>query len=278
LERCTKAGVTSEDGLNRCTIDICYNMRSIEEVRREKLKHQVEKEKIERPRTVTPRPVQHQEGTCYSLGDPHYRTFANKLFNNYWVGDFVLVSGHHFTVHARTRKWNAAAVNKRIAANLNGDIVEAKSADKFTLNGDTLVDLNIGQKFQLPKGGMVERISSNRALYYSYKAGYLDAEYVGSGKMRYVNLIVKVPNWPATSGACNGNMVNAHGLFKHHLQMHQTQHQMKVSRSCHDRARIRCNAKGVAKKFLTSCIVDVCANLGTGGLRKGLRHFKQDKK
>jgi hypothetical protein len=52
---------------------------------------------------------------------------------------------------------------------------------------------------------------------------------------------------------------------------------MKVSKKCHNRARKRCIQKGISKRFLNSCIVDVCANLGTAGLRKGIRHFKEDK-
>jgi len=253
-------------------------MRTLEEINREKLKHEAKKEHFEKPKVVTPAPAPEHEGTCYSLGDPHYRTFSNALFNNYWVGDFVLVSGRGFTVHARTRKWNSAAVNKRIAADLSGDIVEAKSADKFTLNGDTQIDLQVGQKFKLPKGGMVQRISANRALYYSYKEGYLDAEYIGSGKMRYVNLIVKVPNWPSTSGACVGNMVQANGLFKHHLHMRQSRKEMIISKNCHDESRRKCLANGISKNFLGSCIIDVCGKLGTKALRKGLRHFKEEKK
>jgi hypothetical protein len=212
--KCRKVGIKSDAGLLRCIIDVCYNMKPLverateiirEEVKVVPIKHKVRTPQLKRAQ---------KPGTCYSLGDPHYRTFSGRNFDNFWIGDFVLTSGRDFSVHARTRKYNNASVNKKIAANLNGDIVEAKSADKFMLNRETEVDLKVGQKYKLPQGGVVHRISSHRAYYYSNGAGFLDAEYLGAGKMRYVNLIVKVPNYPQTSGACQGNMIKAIGLFK----------------------------------------------------------------
>jgi len=277
-KKCKNAGILSDAGITRCIIDGCYNMKPIEEIKRELLKKNSKKDKPKRKNQIkTPRPIKQNLGTCYSLGDPHYQTFSNKRFDNFWVGDFVLVSGKGFSVHARTRKWNNAAVNKRIAASLNGDIVEAKSADKFTLNGDTQVDLKVGQEFKLPNGGLVKRVSNNRCMYYSYERGYLDAEYLGAGKMRYVNLIVKVPNWQSTNGACNGNMISGHHLFKKHIKVKQSKKEMIVSKKCHHLARIRCMRRNVAKRFIGSCIIDVCANLGTKALRDGLREFKKDK-
>jgi len=276
--KCVDNGITERAGLLRCIIDGCYNMKPMEEIKRELLREQSKKDKPKHGNKVrTPRPIRQNLATCYSLGDPHYQTFNNKHFNNYWVGDFILVSGKDFTVHARTRKWNAAAVNKRIAANLNGDIIEAKSADKFTLNRDTQVDLKVGQEFKLPKGGLVKRISNNRCMYYSFEQGYLDAEFMGTGSMRYVNLIVKVPNWQSTQGACNGNMISAHGLFIHHLKMRQSKREMVVSKRCHHTARLKCMERSIPKRYLGSCIIDVCANLGTKALRRGLRIFKQDR-
>jgi len=58
--------------------------------------------------------------------------------------------------------------------------------------------------------------------------------------------------------------------------MRQRRQQMKISKRCHKRARKRCIKKGISKRFLGSCIIDVCAKLGTKGLRRGRRHFKQD--
>jgi len=241
-------------------------------------KKELQVKRIEKPKIVIPKPVVKQNpATCYSLGDPHYRTFTNKYYNNYWVGDWVLIDSRHFTVHARTRKWGNAAVNKRIAANLNGDIVEAKSSDKFKLNKDTVITLKVGQKFRLPNGGIVHRISSNRTVYYSFEHGYVDAEYIGSGSTRYVNLIVNVPNFKVTSGACDGSMVAAKGLFHHTVEVRERKKSIAIRKSCHDNARKKCKAKGIQKRYLGSCIIDVCSGLGTAGLRKGVRHFKQDK-
>jgi len=145
------------------------------------------------------------------------------------------------------------------------------------LNGDTEVKLKIGQKYKLPRGGVVERVSNNRAYYYSFNAGYLDAEYLGSGKMNYVNLIVKVPNYPETIGACQGTMLHASGLFHNELKLVQRKDEVNISKECHHNARLRCNKNGISKRFMGSCIVDVCAKLGTAGVRKGVRHFKEDK-
>jgi len=275
--KCKKEGIRSKAGLLRCIIDVCYKMLPAEERAREILKDEVKLEKVKIVKIVTPKPEHQKEGMCYSLGDPHYTTFNGRKFDNYFIGDWVLVSADGFTIHARTRKWGNASVNKRISANLSGDIVEAKSADKFTLNGDTEVDLKVGQKYRLPKGGLVQRISATRSLYYSYKKGYLDAEYLGTGKTRYVNLIVKVPHYPSTTGACQGNMIAAHGLFKKELNFKKRKHDMIVSKNCHDKARLICKNKGINRRFIGSCIIDVCAGLGTKGMRKGIRHVKQDK-
>jgi len=261
----------------RCIIDSCYGIKPADEVAREIKKQEVIVAPPHKPKVVAPIPIAKKEGVCTSLGDPHYTTFSGKLFNNYYIGDWVLVSGHGFKVHARTRKWNNAAVNKRIVAYLSGDIVEAKSSDKFRLNRETVVELKVGEKYKLPKGGLVHRISATRALYYSYQQGYLDAEYVGSGKMRYVNLIVKVPHFPETKGACQGNMVEAHGLFRHEVKIQKRKHQMIVSKNCHTKGRLLCKNKGISKRFIASCIIDVCAGLGTKGMKKGLRHMKAAK-
>jgi len=272
-KRCKKTGIKSRGGLLRCIIDVCYHMKPLAERATEIMKS----EGFIKREIQVPHLPKKDEGTCYSLGDPHYKTFSGKRFDNFWIGDFVLVSGKDFTVHARTRKYNKASVNKRIAANLNGDNVEASSADKFVLNGDTVVNLKVGQKFPLPKGGLIERISSNRAYYHSSTAGYVDAEYLGSGSMKYINLIVKVPNYHETIGACQGNMLHATGLFHNEIKVVQKRSEMKVSKKCHHEARIRCNKKGISKRFLGSCIIDVCANLGTAGVRKGVRHYKENK-
>jgi len=241
--KCMDAGITKKAGILRCIVDCCYKMKPFIERAAEIAKKEAELRLASKPKVIIPVPIARNPGICYSLGDPHYKTFNNKYFNNYWVGDFVLVSSKDFTVHTRTRRWGAASVNKRISANLSGDIVEAKCAEKFRLNGDMEVELKVGQKYRLPKGGVVERISSHRAYYYSYQAGYLDAEYIGTGSNRYVNLIVNVPHVPDTTGACQGNMIKAHGLFRHEVVARRRKHEMKVSKRCHERARKRCIKK-----------------------------------
>jgi len=211
--RCKRSGIRSKFGLLRCIIDVCYHMRPLIEVANQMVKKEIKLQKVKKIISI-PKLTPRKPGTCYSLGDPHYRTFGGKFYDNFWVGDFILSSTKDFTVHARTRKYNRASVNKRFSANLNGDIIEAKSANKFRLNGESVVELKVGQKYKLPKGGVVHRISENRSLYYSFKAGFLDAEFLGAGSMKYVNLIVKVPNFPDATGACQGKMIEASGLFK----------------------------------------------------------------
>jgi len=252
-------------------------MKPIAERAREILKEEVQLVAPKPTKIKDPKPVAKNEGICYSLGDPHYKTFGGKYFNNYYVGDFILVSSKHFTVHARTKKWGKASVNKAIAAFLNGDKVVARQPSKFKLNGSNEVDLKVGQRIRLPKGGVVHRISSSRVIYYSFKAGYVDADFIGNGKNRYVNLIVKVPNYTETSGACQGNMISAHGLFHHHFTVKKVKSHMLITKKCHHNARLRCEKKGVQKRFRASCIIDVCSGLGTKGIRTGIRHEKQDK-
>jgi hypothetical protein len=277
--KCRNAGIVSHRGITRCVIDVCYGIGTIAEKKAELIKDKVETKKIVKPKLVAPKPVINKRpGVCYSLGDPHYKTFSGKKFDNYFVGDWVLVKLKGLTVHSTTKRWGArASVNKKIAAKLSGDVVIAKSSNKFLLNGETEVDLKVGQKYRLPKGGLVHRVSASRVYFYSNQRGFLDADFIGTGKNRYVNLIVNVPDYTSATGACQGNMIEAKGLFRHETKQNKNKKLMKISKNCHDKARVRCKNNGIKRRFLASCIVDVCSGLGVKGIRRGLRHGKQDK-
>jgi len=275
--KCKEAGVSGRAGMIRCIIDVCYKMKATLEVERELNKLKLKLHDIKKPQIVTPVAKPTKPGVCYSLGDPHYKTFTGKRYNNYWYGDWVLVKSKGFTVHARTKKYNRAAVNKKFVAKLNGDTIEASYADKFILNGNNEIDLKIGQKFRLPNGGVVHRTARNRAVYYSFERGYLDAEFLGSGSMKYINLIVNVPNYDETTGACQGNMIAAHGLFHTEHMIVKEHKEMKITKKCHEDARRRCRSRGIRDKELMTCVFDVCAGLGTEGMRKGARHERQNR-
>jgi hypothetical protein len=56
-----------------------------------------------------------QARICYATGDPHFRMFNGRPFNNYHRGDFLLAHTHYFKVGIRTRAWNHASVTTRVS-------------------------------------------------------------------------------------------------------------------------------------------------------------------
>jgi len=71
---------------------------------------------------------------CISWGDPHVTTFAGAKFNNYNLGDRLLLKSRKLKIEVRQRRWGSAAVMVLFAAKVNGIIVEADRPDNFLLN------------------------------------------------------------------------------------------------------------------------------------------------
>jgi len=134
-------------------------------------------------------------------------------------------------------------------------------ANKFILNHDTRVHLKIGQRFRLPNGSVVKRLSKHKVKYYT-RYGSVLARFVRYRKNRYINLIVKVPKEAKISGECSGSKNVAHGIFKNELIIEATEHfhHLKISKKCERHAKRKCEKRHKGK-MLKYCIFDTCSKL-----------------
>jgi len=218
------------------------------------------KNKIHVPKVSTPT-INRKSPRCTLYGGSHFKSFYGKKFTNHYLGDWVVVESKEFSVHRRSRKIHHATVTKRIALNLNGDKIEAKRANKFILNHNVKVYLKVGQKYRLPNGAVVKRLTKNKVKFFT-TSGSANAQFVHHRRVRYINLSVRVPKEVKSIGACSGSMSAAHGVFKHELIIKASHHKkhLKISKRCNKRAKKRCS-KHKGKK-LRYCIFDICSNLG----------------
>jgi len=222
LENGRKSGIYEIKNLRRCVIDKVYNVPSRVQKDIRKIMKKAEKKKLEIPKISTPT-LKKDSPKCKIIGGSHFKTFDGKRFTSHHLGDWTVVESKEFSVHRRARKVHHASVTKRIALNLHGDKVETKMANKFILNHDTRVHLKIGQRFRLPNGSVVKRLSKHKVKYYT-RYGSVLARFVRYRKNRYINLIVKVPKEAKISGECSGSKNVAHGIFKNELIIKATEH------------------------------------------------------
>jgi len=199
---------------------------------------------------------------CTLFGSSHFKSFSGKKFTNFYLGDWIVVQSKEFSVHRRVRQVNQASVTKRIALNLNGDKVETNRANKFILNHNVNVILKVGQKYRLPNGGVVRRLTKKTVKFYT-TSGSVKAHFIYHLRNKYINLSVKIPKEAKISGACSGNMSAAHGIFKHELIIKPSKHKrhLKISKRCSRKAKRRCSKQHKGRK-LRYCIFDICSNIG----------------
>jgi len=160
---------------------------------------------------------------CVSWGDPHFKTFNGKTFNNYKLGDYLLLRTPRLSISVRQRRWGSAAVNTLFAAKINGVIIEADRPDYFLLNKKERIPLKVGQSMALSHGGKIERVEGDRWFIISNKAGYIDVRFYYYGgnlkvgntiyQRRYMNFIIKVPHPKKATGFCVGKMMHSSHLF-----------------------------------------------------------------
>jgi len=70
---------------------------------------------------------------CISWGDPHFTTFKGTKFNNFHLGDHLLIKSKRLTIEVRQRRWGSASVNTKFSAKVNGIIVESKKSWIFLI-------------------------------------------------------------------------------------------------------------------------------------------------
>jgi len=96
-------------------------------------------------------PLPKKPSVCVSSGDPHYKTFSGKRFDNYRVGDFLLLESAGFTIHTRLRNWHSVSVNTGFAARVNkaGETVESESRSglHYLINGKQRLTLKHKEKY-----------------------------------------------------------------------------------------------------------------------------------
>jgi len=279
-----------------CVVDLCANVpKEIEEIT------QIEKEKMKNVKLITPGVVIERKrldasqlnpgagNMCISWGDPHFTSFKGTKFNNYFLGDHLLLKTKRFTIQVRQRRWGAASVNVLFAAKINGVIVEANKPSSFLLNRRERINIKIGQTIALKAGGKVERIEKDRWLLVSKNGGYADIVFnyyggklrVGSTiyQRRYINFIVKVPHPNRAKGFCQAQVIKTSTLFsKPYLSLHKSQKIKVISKKCKRSARLRCLNRHVKKGDLINCIFDLCNGFSGKMIRKFEKNVKHDRR
>jgi len=175
-----------------CVVDLCSNVpKEIEEIAN------IQKNRMKDVKLITPGVVVERRridasqinpgnsNMCISWGDPHFTSFKGTKFNNYFLGDHLLLKTRRLTIQVRQRRWASAAVNVLFAAKVNGVIVEASKPGSFLLNRHERIKIKIGQVISLNSKGKIERIEKDRWLLTANHGGYADIvfNYYG-GKLR----------------------------------------------------------------------------------------------
>jgi len=244
-----------------------------------------------KPKKVVKKPVKKtkKHGFCVSSGDPHFITFSGQKFDNYGVGDYLVVGTAKFEVHTRQRKWHAAAVNRKIVARVNfaGDKIQINGQESVSMDGKK-VKLAIGQTIKAPNGGFIKRYNQQRFKITGEDGSFVDAQVnrrpkgVKWPQVSYINLLVHVSKHSGVKGFCvsKKQVITAQGLFKKHVKPRKW-----VKKPCAPAARkaaiAKCVAAKIQKNHLKACASDVCLSAGTFDLAP-MRRFeircKKDKK
>jgi len=223
------------------------------------------------------------------MGWSNYKTFSGVRFNNYHRGDYVLIKRRGFRVDVRTRQWGAAAVNVLFAARIRGVTIEANRPENFLLNKRERINIALGQSVDLPEGGKVERIESDRWIISSTRLGYIDVRFYYYGgnlrvgkqvfQRRYMNFIIKVPKPSKYGGLCAGNEIKSGKLFlRPYHPLHKNHYVRAISPKCRRNAKLRCLNRHIARSELGDCISDVCRGLRAKLLRNFDRTVRHNRR
>jgi len=220
---------------------------------------------------------------CESNGDPHYSTFSKVRFDYYKPGDWILAKSKSFAVSTRTRPWNRAAVNVRLAArvNKNGEIVEIKanSFNKIKINKSKIIELAVGKKYTFYFGGSVIRNSYSQITITSANGDICEAFTFNMGrqgkrnKAPYImNILMKVAKKSKYTGLCSSqNSIFKSFDFAREFIPHK---EFKPKRCIGIKRKLitrRCNKRFTRKFARNGCIVDLCSNIPMGIEKKKLK-------
>jgi len=279
-----------------CVVDLCSNVpKEIEEIAN------IQKNRMKDVKLITPGVVVERRridasqinpgnsNMCISWGDPHFTSFKGTKFNNYFLGDHLLLKTRRLTIQVRQRRWASAAVNVLFAAKVNGVIVEASKPGSFLLNRHERIKIKIGQVISLNSKGKIERIEKDRWLLTANHGGYADIVFnyyggklrVGSNiyQKRYINFIIKVPHPNKAKGFCAAEVIKTSTLFsKPYLPYHKSQKIKLISKKCKRVSRLRCLNRHVRKGDLVNCVFDLWNGFRAKMIRKFQKNIKHDKR
>jgi len=211
--------------------------------------------------------------TCQSTGDPHYTTFSKKNFDYYTPGDWILAKSKSFIVSTRTRPWNSASVNVRLAARVNkqGELIEIKASkfDQVKINKNKIVNLPVGKKYLFYYGGNVIRNSVSQITITSSNGDILEAFTFNMGfegkknNAPYImNLFMKVSRKNIYSGLCSAsNSIFKSNDFAKEYIPHAGYKPKKCKGTKRRLIMERCNRRFKNRNLRNGCIVDLCSKI-----------------
>lgn len=208
-------------------------------------------------------------GSCYSVGDPHFRTFAGVTYDNYGTGVFLLLSTSKLELQPLHKKWGRASVNVGLAlldrasgfaltlrAMPNGGIAQAanqgKNCDRkvcsYVQHGGVGVEnfiwthsSGITVTFRAFKGGYAN-------IYVTAKAGALDGGVAASGlcisKSNNQNVKEADVVYTFATGETYANSISTYTP------------DVSCTEAMQKKANLACKDAGT---LVTECIMDVCA-------------------
>lgn len=216
---------------------------------------------------VQTRAIQAPEAVCWSTGDPHFKTYGGKPFNNYGVGDFLLAKSNDGIVEAHSRQVRmngnpAVSINSAVAVKYNGGDVFTYHAKNqmFRVNGKAIV-AQVGKAIALPRGGALRRTSESVWELHAANGVRIVGHYFSNAKNTLVNLYLFAPLHLQKSftGLCasSAQLMRVGGLFRQVKLPTQMEVPMpRVSRKTIRKAKVYCKKAGLKGSLFKNCVFD----------------------
>jgi hypothetical protein len=214
-----------------------------------------------------------QANLCVASGDPHYRAFNGRAFNNYHRGDWLFAQTRLFKVGIRTRAWYHASVTTRVSVKTGRlhFVFGRGQNDYFRVNGRVYRPhrgwRNIGHVRVHQVGSHITLVRGNERIVVqgAYNAGWARNKNLQS---HYFNVLMTASG--ASRGLCNnGQQIHYNPFGTSHI----VHHHVHLTTHCSHRHFVQAKARCIARRFqnrihLNNCIFDTCRGLRASASRR----------